>query len=118
MDGGRRHSKRLQAGTEIVRACAVSGLRAAMRFQRLKLIFYANSGGELAHGGDAVGMRQLALHLAVLPLATGALQGDGGLRGEVPEKGNLFVGERLQLFAAESEGSPFLRALGMMTAPD
>src|SRR5260370_41916130 len=40
-----------------------------------------NRGGELAHGSDAVGMRQLALHLAILPLATGALEGNGGLRG-------------------------------------
>jgi hypothetical protein len=48
------------------------------------LDFTSNRGGELAHGGDAVGMRQLALHLAILPLATGALQGIGGLRSEVP----------------------------------
>ena len=49
------------------------------------LDFMSNRGGELAHGSDAVGMRQLALHLAILPLATGALQGNGGLRSEVPE---------------------------------
>jgi hypothetical protein len=62
----------------------------------------SNRGGELTHGGDAVGMRQLTLHLAILPLATGALQGNGGLRSEVPEYGNLSVGERLHLFAAQS----------------
>src|SRR5690349_4832096 len=39
----------------------------------------SNRGGELTHGSDAVGMCQLALHLAILPLATGALQGNGGL---------------------------------------
>jgi hypothetical protein len=62
----------------------------------------SNRGGELAHGSDAVGMRQLALHLAILPLATGALQGNGGLRSEVREQANLFLGERLHLFAAQS----------------
>jgi hypothetical protein len=41
-----------------------------------------NRGRELAHGSDAVGMRQLSLHLAILPLATGALQGNGDLRSE------------------------------------
>ena len=49
------------------------------------LDFMNNRGGELAHGSDAVGMRQLALHLAILPLATGALQSNGGWRSEVPE---------------------------------
>jgi hypothetical protein len=44
-----------------------------------------NRGGELAHGSDAVGMRQCHLRLAILPLATGALQGNGGLRSEVAE---------------------------------
>jgi hypothetical protein len=44
-----------------------------------------NRGGELAHGIDAVGMRQFALHLAILPLAAGALQGNGGFCSEVPE---------------------------------
>ena len=33
-------------------------------------------GRQLAHGSDPVGMLQLALHLAILPLAPGALQGD------------------------------------------
>jgi hypothetical protein len=45
----------------------------------------SNRGAELAHGSDAVGMSQPALHLAILPLATGALQGNGGLRSEVRE---------------------------------
>jgi len=45
----------------------------------------SNRGRELAHGRDAVGVRQLALHLAILPLATGDLQGNGGLRSEVAE---------------------------------
>src|SRR3984885_4058581 len=48
-------------------------------------------------------MRQLALYLAILSLATGALQGNGGLRSEVLEQGNLFVGERLHLFAPQSD---------------
>jgi hypothetical protein len=68
----------------------------------------SNRGGELTHGGDAVGMRQLALHLAILPLAAGALQGNGGLRSEVSEQGNLFVGERLLLFAAQSNCPNYL----------
>src|SRR5580658_6147193 len=59
-------------------------------------------GSKLTYGGDAVGMRQLALHLAILPLATGTLQGNGGLRSEVPEQGNLSVGERPHLFAGQS----------------
>src|SRR6266513_1684423 len=33
----------------------------------------SNRGGELAHGSDAVVMRHLAQHLAIFPLATGAL---------------------------------------------
>jgi hypothetical protein len=44
-----------------------------------------NRGGELAHVSDAVGMRQLALHLEILLPATGALQGNGGWCSEVPE---------------------------------
>ena len=47
------------------------------------LNFMSNRGGELAHGLDAIGMRQLALRLAILPLTTGTLQGNGGLRSEV-----------------------------------
>jgi hypothetical protein len=42
-------------------------------------------GRQLAHGSDAVGVRQLALHLAILALAPGALEGDGGLRSKVCE---------------------------------
>src|SRR5580700_1521672 len=70
-----------------------------------------NRGGELAHGSDAVGMRQLALHLAILPLAAGALQGNGSLRSEVREYGNLVVGERLQLFAAQTNYPDYLIVL-------
>jgi hypothetical protein len=47
--------------------------------------FVSDRSGKLAHGSDAVGTRQLALYLAVLPLAPSALQGNGGLRSEVPE---------------------------------
>jgi hypothetical protein len=61
-------------------------------------------------------MRQLALHLAILPLATGALQGNGGWRSEVPEQGNLFVGERLHLFAAQSNYPDYLIVLSNGTA--
>src|SRR5246127_4662083 len=67
-----------------------------------------NRGGELAHGSDAVGMRQLALHLEILPLATGALQGNGGLRSEVREQANLFVGERLYPCAAQTNYPDYL----------
>src|SRR5260370_41912563 len=49
--------------------------------------FMSNRGGGLAHGSDAVGMRQLALHLAILPLATGALQSKGVLPGRGPAQG-------------------------------
>jgi hypothetical protein len=66
------------------------------------LDFMNNRGGELAHGNDSVGMRQFALHLAKLTLATGALQGNGGLRSEVREQGNLSVGKRLHTFATQS----------------
>ena len=45
----------------------------------------SNRRGELAHGSDAVGMRKRHLRLTILPLAAGALQGNGGLRSEVPE---------------------------------
>jgi hypothetical protein len=68
-------------------------------------------GRQLAHRRDAVGVRELRLNLAILPLAAGALQGNGGLRGEVPEQGNLFVGERLHLFAAQSNYPHYLIVL-------
>src|SRR4029077_8307708 len=63
----------------------------------------SNRGGELAHGSDAVGMRQLALHLAILPLTAGALQRNGRLRGEVRDQVNLRVGERLYLGAGNTD---------------
>ncbi|MGB8125687.1 MAG: hypothetical protein WCF50_18540, partial [Pseudolabrys sp.] len=44
----------------------------------------------------------------IAPLTTGALQGNGGLRSEVNEQGNLFVGERLHLFAAQSTYPDYL----------
>ena len=53
-------------------------------------------------------MRRLALHLAILPLAAYALQGNGGLLSEVRELGNLFVGERLNLFAANANCPDYL----------
>ena len=64
--------KKFRAASCVV-ACRCDGL----------LGFMSNRGAEVSYGSDAVGMRQLALHLAVLPLATGALQGNGGLRSEV-----------------------------------
>jgi hypothetical protein len=44
-----------------------------------------DGGRQLAHLRDTVGMRERHLRLAILPLAAGALQGNGGLRSEVPE---------------------------------
>jgi hypothetical protein len=48
-------------------------------------------------------MRQPALHLAILPLVTGALQGNGGLRSEVRNQVNLSVRKRLHLLAVDPE---------------
>jgi hypothetical protein len=55
------------------------------------LEFVDNRGGELPEGGDAVRVRQLGLQLAVLPLATDNLQGNGRLRSEVRNQFDLFV---------------------------
>ena len=57
---------------------------------------------------ETVDVHQLHLHLAIAPLTTGALQGNGGLRREVPEQGNLVVGKRLHLFAAQSNYPDYL----------
>src|SRR5277367_2302705 len=70
----------------------------------------SNRGGEVAHSGDAVGAGHLALHLAILPLAPGAVQGNGGLRSEVREEGNLFICEWPHLFAAQTNCPNYLIA--------
>jgi hypothetical protein len=81
MHNERRNGDGLQVFGEIcLQSCTGIVARAADRLRD----FISNRGGELAHGSDAVGMRY-ALHLAISPLATGVLQGNGGLRGEVPE---------------------------------
>ena len=48
-------------------------------------------GAEFPHCYDAVRVRQLHLQLAKLPLATGDLQGNRSLRGEVRDQFDLFL---------------------------
>jgi hypothetical protein len=56
-------------------------------------------------------MRQRHLRLAILPLAAGALQGNGGLSSEVPDQVNLCVRERLHLLAVDPERADSLIVL-------
>ena len=48
-------------------------------------------GGELAHRGHAIGVRELRLQLVLLPLATDNLQGNGRLCSEVCDQFDLFL---------------------------
>jgi hypothetical protein len=51
--------------------------------------FMDDRGQELAHRGHAIGVRELRLQLALLPLATDNLQGNGRLRSEVCDQFDL-----------------------------
>src|SRR6516162_7723073 len=79
----------------------------AGRSNRL-LEFMDNRRGELPEGGDAVRVRQLHLQLAVLPLATDNLQGNGRLRSEVCDQFDLFLGKGLHALSPKRKRSDYL----------
>ena len=76
----------------------------AGRSNRL-LEFMDNRRGELPEGGDAIRVRQLRLQLAVLPLATDNLQGNGCLRSKVSNQFDLFLGKGLHALSRKSKRS-------------
>ena len=57
--------------------------------------FVGNRGGELPDNSDAVCVSQFGLHLTVLALATGDLQGNSGLLREVRDQFDLLFSERV-----------------------